>query len=675
MGFTIKGKLFMYMEASTSLTRYSQIFVKTVCALLILVSFITLLYWTYNSVVLAKIISSGIPIKASVAICFGLSGFSLWFLREELVSQSFRWLGLGCAAVLLCLAIFTLLGYICHALFEIRICHVISNVTSFYSGNMSWVTAFNFALTAISLLFFDTRLFRNGSLQVLVCTVLFLSLLTLLDYLYDTEFFGASAHMALLTAVLMFLLSTALLLARPTRGIIPILFRQSVGGHLLRRTLPFIFLSPIVLSFFQYFAYHSGLFSPSFNVAVMMSGFILILIVVLWANAITLDNVAEKRAESDARLNLALQSAGAGSWSWDIVNDVISWDENIHRVYGCDADDLPINYRGAIQLVHPEDQERFAKEIQQCLEKNIDLNTQRRVIHPDGTIHYIETHARINHDEMGRPIRLSGVCLDITHIKQTEENLRHAKEIAENWAVKAEETNRLKSEFLANMSHELRTPLNAIIGFAELMFDEKTIMKASERREYLDDILTSARHLLHLINDILDLTKVEAGRIEFQPELVQLKTLLTEVHDTVRTLVAKKQITFSVTIDPLLTQVIIDPAKLRQILYNYLSNAIKFTPVGGTVSVHAFCENEGYFRIDVKDNGIGISPEDIDKLFVEFQQLDESIAKKYSGTGLGLALTRRIATALGGRVGVESMLGKGSIFYVVLPITTTLFDI
>ena len=229
------------------------------------------------------------------------------------------------------------------------------------------------------------------------------------------------------------------------------------------------------------------------------------------------------------------------------------------------------------------------------------------------------------------------------------------------------ETNRLKSEFLANMSHELRTPLNAIIGFTELIHNEKVGPIAANHKEYLGDILTSARHLLQLINEVLDVAKIDSGRMEFYIEKIDLKKVIKEVHDSSRALIAAKKITVDIDIDPSLAPIVLDLTKLKQVLYNYLSNAIKFTSEDGLVKIKISPEGENKFRIEVKDNGIGIKPDDISRLFVEFQQLDAGAAKRHAGTGLGLALTKRIVEAQGGSVGVESKYGEGSTFYAILP--------
>ncbi|HLK35450.1 MAG TPA: PAS domain S-box protein [Polyangiaceae bacterium] len=260
---------------------------------------------------------------------------------------------------------------------------------------------------------------------------------------------------------------------------------------------------------------------------------------------------------------------------------------------------------------------------------------------------------------------------DITERKRLEElEVRRKSQELEEENRRMQEANRLKSEFLANMSHELRTPLNAIIGFAELMFKGKVGPVSDDHKEYLGDILNSSRHLLQLINDVLDLAKVESGKMEFRPESLDLGKVVGEVRDILRGLASTKRIRVETHIDPKVGGAMLDAAKLKQVLYNYLSNALKFTPEGGRVTVRVMAEPPACFRIEVEDTGIGIRSEDMHRLFVEFQQLDAGTAKKFAGTGLGLALTKRIVEAQSGQIAVRSEPGKGSVFSAVLPMST-----
>ncbi|MEO7732458.1 MAG: HAMP domain-containing sensor histidine kinase [Kofleriaceae bacterium] len=191
----------------------------------------------------------------------------------------------------------------------------------------------------------------------------------------------------------------------------------------------------------------------------------------------------------------------------------------------------------------------------------------------------------------------------------------------------------------------------------------------TKQREFLGDILTSSRHLLQLINEILDLAKVESGTVQIALETIALAPVITEVRDILRGTAASRAVEIELALPGDLGSVTVDPGKLRQILYNYVSNALKFTPEGGRVTIRARA-NAATFRIEIEDTGIGIAGEDLRYLFIAFRQLDVGATKRYAGTGLGLALTKRLAEAHGGTVGVESVRGVGSTFWVELPRVT-----
>jgi PAS domain S-box-containing protein len=256
---------------------------------------------------------------------------------------------------------------------------------------------------------------------------------------------------------------------------------------------------------------------------------------------------------------------------------------------------------------------------------------------------------------------------DLTERKQFEAlRARGAELETENRRV--QEASRMKSEFLANMSHELRTPLNSILGFSELLYEGEVGELADKQREFIGDIYTSGKHLLRLINDVLDLSKVEAGKMEFYPEQADLRQLLQEVTGVLRGVAGDKGIVPTVEIAPSLGAVHLDAGRLKQVLYNYLSNALKFSPKNGRVHVSARPDGHKSFRIEVTDEGPGISEANQRRLFMEFEQLDPGPTKTHGGTGLGLALTRRLVEAQGGSVGVKSTVGGGSTFHATLPI-------
>jgi signal transduction histidine kinase len=229
----------------------------------------------------------------------------------------------------------------------------------------------------------------------------------------------------------------------------------------------------------------------------------------------------------------------------------------------------------------------------------------------------------------------------------------------------------MKSEFLANMSHELRTPLNGIIGFSELLVDEKVGALNAKQKEFLNDILRSGQHLLQLINDVLDLSKVEAGRMELYPQVFDTAKAIDEICAVVSPMSKKKGIRVRVDIVPGARTVVLDPQKFKQMLYNLLSNAVKFTDEGGNVAIEVGVNGARVLQLSVRDSGIGIDEGDLDKVFQEFTQLDSGSTRRYEGTGLGLALTRKLVEFQGGTITVASRRGEGSVFTVDLPQAVT----
>ena len=252
------------------------------------------------------------------------------------------------------------------------------------------------------------------------------------------------------------------------------------------------------------------------------------------------------------------------------------------------------------------------------------------------------------------------------------QNARLFREI-ENKSREIEAANRHKSEFLANMSHELRTPLTAVIGFSEVLAD-KIFGELNEKQDdYIGDIVSSGRHLLSLINDILDLSKVEAGRMELDVTSFDLPTAIENALILIRERATRHGIKVEHKIDERLGEVVGDERKFKQILLNLLSNAVKFTPEGGSIGVSAALRKEAV-EVAVSDTGIGIAAENQEAIFEEFRQVGTDASKKREGTGLGLTLTKKFVELHGGTIRVESTVGKGSTFTFTLPLNQENFD-
>jgi signal transduction histidine kinase len=268
--------------------------------------------------------------------------------------------------------------------------------------------------------------------------------------------------------------------------------------------------------------------------------------------------------------------------------------------------------------------------------------------------------------------------LRIAHSELEERVKERTAELAKA-KVEAESANKAKSEFLANMSHELRTPLNHIIGFTELTMDEKIGKLKEVQKEYLNDVLQSSKHLLSLINDILDLSKIEAGKLELEPSEINLKQLLKNSLSMIKEKALKHRIQLVTNYESAPDRIVVDERKFKQIIYNLLSNAIKFTPDGGKVTLTAHhlssCDeldhtsDDGFVKICVTDTGIGLNKEDSERVFKPFEQVDGSASRSYQGTGLGLSLTENLVVQHGGKIWAESDGPKrGSTFIFIIPV-------
>ena len=377
---------------------------------------------------------------------------------------------------------------------------------------------------------------------------------------------------------------------------------------------------------------------------------------------VTEQREAEARmVEAERRLQLALRSARIGTWSWNLHDDRIDADARLREIFGFGPDETILGLQ-ILDRVHPDDRPAIEGIIATARREHGEYDVEFRLLLPSGEIRWAVARGVVTADAIERTLTLIGVTWDTTDRKRAEADLAAARDAAE-------EANLAKSQFIANMSHELRTPLSAVIGYCEMLEEEAEDLGVESMLEDLRKINGNARHLLSLINDVLDISKIEAGRMEVYPEAFEVAPLVTEVADTVHALMEKKSNALEVRCGADLGQACSDPVKIRQCLFNLLSNAAKFTERGRiTLSVDRIgVEGEDWLEFRVADTGIGMTPEAMAKLFRRFSQADASTTRRFGGTGLGLAITKAFCVMLGGDIEVDSEPGEGTVFTVRLP--------
>ncbi|MBX2809468.1 MAG: response regulator [Cellvibrionaceae bacterium] len=356
------------------------------------------------------------------------------------------------------------------------------------------------------------------------------------------------------------------------------------------------------------------------------------------------------------RFDFALEASAIGVWDYNVDTGELVWDERMYKLYQMDEGQFDNHYDTWIARIHPDDADRVNRHFLRCATACDDFIENFRISWPSGQWRWIASHARAVTDEQGNITRFIGTNKDISEHRKLTEELQQA-------LVKAEESVQLKSEFLASMSHEIRTPMNGVLGMLQLLRDTPL---SNKQQHYVSLARFSAESLLDLINDILDFSKVEAGKLTLDCTSYDLPDMLGDLAESMAHRAQEKGLELIFDFSCIhSTQVVGDAGRLRQILINLLSNAIKFTQAGEIILRAALTqrsEDEWQFDASVRDTGIGIPADKINRLFQSFSQVDASTTRKYGGTGLGLAIVKKLCQLMGGDVAVTSTPGEGSEF-------------
>lgn len=368
--------------------------------------------------------------------------------------------------------------------------------------------------------------------------------------------------------------------------------------------------------------------------------------------------VEAKRREYEALLDLSQQLAKLGSWEWAPSTRRFTCSEELYRIFQIDKED---DLRGEdfLERVPPEDQEMILRIARQALRDHQPFDFVHRMYMPDGSERIIQAHGKVEVNAQGKVLRVIGASQDVTERYRLEETLREQNE-------KLKELDRLKNGFISTVSHELRTPLASIMGYAEFLEDEVAGPLNDEQRAFVRQLLLGAQRLQVLVDDLLDVARIDSGSFRIYPREADLAEKVREIVNSLQPQAKEASLLLEAELpaEPLIMA--FDPDRIGQVLLNLLGNAVKFTPRGGSIQVRVM-PREAEVRIEVEDSGIGIAEANVPKLFQKFFQIDPSTTREKGGAGLGLSIAKALIEAHGGTIGVDSYLGCGSTFWFQLP--------
>ena len=379
-------------------------------------------------------------------------------------------------------------------------------------------------------------------------------------------------------------------------------------------------------------------------------------------------HVALETKEAALREGSRLQAtaerlAKVGHWYYDLSSSKLRVSDEAFHIYGVVPTDLDFTMEWIVSRVHPEDRETFSAWWRRARAEARDTDHEYRIVCDDGSTKTIHVRNVFERDDAGGPTAVLGAIMDVTERRSIEADLLASREQTEVALRQAEHASRAKSDFLASMSHELRTPLNAVIGFTGLMIDSGNL-RTPEMMRYAHTVQDAGRTLLSIVNDVLDVSKLEAGGVELDPRPFDLRQMIGRTADFLRQEATAKGLDFRVELAGDLPRAVAgDDVRLRQILLNLLSNAVKFTSSGHvTVSARPVGTGSDRIRFAVEDTGVGIPEDKLHRLFVRFSQVDGSTARRFGGTGLGLSICKDLVELMGGEITVSTRPGQGSVF-------------
>ncbi|HRQ75862.1 MAG TPA: ATP-binding protein [Phycisphaerales bacterium] len=625
--------------------------------------------WAIGNEPLKRVSPNYVAMNPTTAVCFVLVGISLLLISSRNVSIRVIQIGGLVGAAVCVIGLLKLMSFIPgmdphidQILFRNRL-YAAQDVLP---NRMAPNTALCMTLLGAAIALIATgreRAARVGHVLMLACALI--AMLAVIGYAYSAAALygvGEMIPMALNTTALLMLASLAALASRPAQGAMRRLMARDAGGMVARRMLPAVIVLPLLSGGLCLAGERAGLYGEQMTVALMVLGTIILLVAVVWFTVGLISRTDTARIRNAAVIQDLYNAAPCGYHSLDADGYITQINDTELKWLGYAHEEV-LGKVHFTQVLTDAGRETFRVNYPVFKQKGEVNDLEFEMVRKDGSTFHVLLSSTAIYDEHGNYRSCRSTMTDITRRKRIETELTKAK-------AAAEAANRAKSEFLANMSHEIRTPMMAIIGYADLLLD--TSLTSTERLSRVNIIRRNADHLLTIINDILDLSKIEANEMRVESMRCSPGQIISDVVSLMRVRAEEKGISLNVRTDGLVPETILsDPTRLRQVLTNLIGNAVKFTERGGVelvVSTVAAEDNEGEpgLRFDVIDTGIGITPEQMDQLFKPFTQADSSMSRRFGGTGLGLTISRKLAQMLGGTILVESEPGFGSTFSLVV---------
>jgi signal transduction histidine kinase len=470
------------------------------------------------------------------------------------------------------------------------------------------------------------------------------------------------------TATAVLVLVFALYSARPDGAITWLAFDPGLAGDSIRLMTPIAVLVPFVFGWLRLRGQMAGLYGREFGVAIQDVATTSVLVVALWFSARVLSRLERARAqaerghtESERRLRMTLDVSHVGVWERDVLENRMECDATSLRLWGFPPGSEP-SYSEMIERIHPEDRPRVMEEMARSLRQGGEYDTTYRIL-AGGSVRALGARGAVTLDPEGRPMRITGINWDVTlHLQAEEARQRAAREQLE-----------MKDQFISHASHELRSPLSSIVEFQDILIRGLVGPPLTpQQRECVEIAQRNAYQLRLMIDDLLEVTRAHAGKLVVSPQSFAVEGVIEEVVAALRPAATAKMIDLSHSLYEPPPLAFADPARVRQVLTNLVENALKYTRATGTVSISAEVDPEGEnIEISVEDTGPGISPEDQVRIFEQMVQVSTDSRESRKGLGLGLYICRELVTHMGGRIRVDSVVGRGSRFTFSLPLLSS----